>query len=589
MTFLRPAGAVAFLAVAVLVALWRRERRTRLVPVSTLLFWRRIAAVPARARRLPVDPLFLLQLLLILALAVGYLRPATRSASRSHALVLVLDVSASMGTREADGTRFAMARRRARALVVEGAESALLVAAAREPRVVSGWTEDRARVLAGLETLEPLDVPGDLAAAVAVALAEARTHGGVEIVVLTDLPREGVGLGPAEIAAVRWIQIGRTDDNVAIASLTVDAPPLCARSEATATAIVRNYGARPRHAVLDAMVGGVAWEHRVLELGARATETVVLGRAPASGEIDVALAVDDALSADDVARAWMPDRSPPPFVVVGGSGALAHALRAIPGTHVDVLSADAWVTASPTNAVVVFDGVAPHASARRALYVAPPAGSEECPSDGEVGAATIVDWEDDDPALGRTEGLGGFVIPQMRRLATGDGMKAVVLAVARGAAFPVLVTGERAGRRVACLGPSLDGALGTSDELPLVLLSLGTIGWLVDAGAPLVVDTGASFAVDADRADEPGLRTGGGVAVADRVGTYRGGGRLVLANLFDERESDVGRDGGGEWPAAIGAGPVAVDVGAYDFGPWFFAAAAPLLAIEWLLWMRRRV
>ena len=568
MTLLRPAGAAALLAVAVLVALWRRERRTRVVPVSSLLFWRRIEAALPRARRLPVDPLFLLQLLLVLALAVGYLRPALQATSASSALVVVLDVSASMGAREAGGTRFALARRRARALVAESADTVLLVAAAREPRVALGWTGDIARVLAGLEALEPLDVPGDLAAAVALALAEARTRSGARVAVLTDLPRERVGLAAAEIAAVHWVQIGRTDDNVAITSLAVDASPWRTRSEATATAIVRNYGAGPRHAVLDAMVGGVAWGHRVLELGPRASETVVLARPPTSGEVEVTLAVGDALPADDVARAWMPERVPPRLVVVGGSGALARVLRAIPGTHVDVVTADAWMSGSPADAaVVVFDGVAPEPSARSALYVAPPAGSERCPSDGEARAATIVDWEEDDPALVGADGLGGFAVAQTRRLATPDGMKAVVLANARGDAFPILVTGEHDGRRVACLGPSLDGALGTSDGLPLVLLSLGTIGWLVDAGAPLMVDTGAPF---------------------DRVGEYRSGERLVLANLFDDRESDIGRDGGGEWPATIDVVSVAGDRGARDLGPWFFAAAAPLLAIEWLVWMRRR-
>src|SRR5207302_1031894 len=52
------------------------------------------------------------------------------------------------------------------------------------------------------------------------------------------------------------------------------------------------------------------------------------------------------------------------------------------------------------------------------------------------------------------------------------------------------------------------------------------------------------------------------VLLAERRGIYRvgppGTERLVLVNLFDDRESDIGRSGGGEWPArrhARSAGP----------------------------------
>src|SRR5262249_56617246 len=84
-------------------------------------------------------------------------------------LVLVLDVSASMQTREADGTRFDLVRRRARALVQRLGvdEEAMLVTAGARARVVVPWTADHARMQDRLETLEPVDTPTDLAPAVA--------------------------------------------------------------------------------------------------------------------------------------------------------------------------------------------------------------------------------------------------------------------------------------------------------------------------------------------------------------------------------------------------------------------------------------
>jgi hypothetical protein len=584
MTWLRPAGALAILAVPVLVALWRAERR-RTLPVSTLLFWRRLPAAPRRARRLPLDPLFLLELLLVLALAVGFTRPALEHEAGGDALVLVLDVSASMGARETGGTRFTLARRRARALVAEGADEVLLVVAAERPRVALRWTDDEARILASLETLEPLDVASDLAPALALGLAEARARPGARIAVFTDLPRDAGGLAPDDLAAVDWVQIGRTDDNVAVASLVVDAPAFRDGGGATATVVVQNHGAHARHTTLVATVGDVPWEQRDVALDGRAAETIVLARPPATGALSVALESGDALAADDVARGWIPARAPRHVVVVSAAPTLGRVLAAIPDIRVDTVPPAAW--AAPDDAIVVFDGVAPPSAVRSALYVAPPAGAELCPSDGEVTGATVVDWEDDHPALAMRSGLGATPIARARRLATPAWATPVVVASAAGRAFPLLVAGERDGRRIVCFAAPLDESLGTSDGVPLLVLALGALAWVADAGAPLVVDTGVAFPAPA-AVDAPGLRAAGGVAVAERAGTYQVGDRLVIANLLDARESDIGREGGGEWRATKRVNSVADPGSARDLGGWLYAAALPLFAIEWIVWSRRR-
>lgn len=588
MTILRPAGTLLLLAVPALIALWVRDRRRRVVPVPTLLFWRRIPPAPTAARRLPLDPLFLVELLLVLALGAAYLRPAVEREAPAEGLVVVLDVSASMGAREAGGTRFALARRRARALIAEHADEIMLVAAADRPRVVVRWTDDSALVLARLEMLEPLDVAGDLGPALALALAEAQARPGARVAVLTDLPRTAADLPPGDVAAIHWVQVGRTDDNVAIASLGVDAPPFHDRADATVTVVVRNHGARPRRALLDATVGGVAWDRRDLALAPRGADTVVLAHPPAAGEITIALEVDDALAADDTARAWMPGRAPPRLVVVADSDALARVLRAVPGTRVEVVTAAAWSAAPIADAdAVVFDGVAPEPGARSALYVAPPPGAP-CPTDGEASAATVVDWEDDHPTLGAVDDLGGVAVARAVRLTTPTWATPVVLAAATGRAFPLLVAGEVDGRRIACFGAPLGALAQSSDGLPLLLLALGTLGWLADADAPLVVDTGAPVVVGAGARAVPGLRVAGDVVVAERAGAYRVGGRPILANLLDDRESDIGRDGGGEWPATIRLGATPGTAGARDVGPMLYPVAAALLVVEWLVWLRRR-
>src|SRR5947207_881712 len=104
---LNPTGALALLAVGVLVVLYLFDRRRRVVPVATLFLWRQIPARALQRRRFRPDLLFLAQLALLLALIAGYLRPFFEHAAPTGErvrLLVVLDPSASMQAREAGGT-----------------------------------------------------------------------------------------------------------------------------------------------------------------------------------------------------------------------------------------------------------------------------------------------------------------------------------------------------------------------------------------------------------------------------------------------------------------------------------------------------
>src|SRR5207253_1638761 len=145
------------------------------------------------------------------------------------------------------------ARGRARALVAQllTGDEVMLVAAAERAHVVLAWTADHTRAHDRLEALEPLDTPTNLAAALELALGERRARPETQVAVLTDLPREASGVARAELDSLDWVQIGRSDDNVAITGLSVDAPPFRPVGDATATVLVRNYAhveLRPRRA-----------------------------------------------------------------------------------------------------------------------------------------------------------------------------------------------------------------------------------------------------------------------------------------------------------------------------------------------------
>lgn len=313
-----PSGLIATTAIAVLVILYLYDRRRHTIPVGTLFLWQQVPSPPRDRQRFRPEPLFFAQLALLLTLIGAYVKPVLEGVQPVAAgapLVLILDTSASMQTIESAGSRFEEARRRADARIAELAtgDDAMLVAADTRPRVTLGWTSDRAALRAALEALAPRDTPTDLAPALELARGLASERPGTRIVVFTDLPPESSGLDPGERTQLDYVQIGRTDDNLGIAGVTVTAPPFHGPADTTATIDVRNYGRTSRKVVLEARVGGEPWMRRGLTIAPRATEHVLLTKPPASGVLEVRLATNDALAVDDRAATWIGPGTPSTF------------------------------------------------------------------------------------------------------------------------------------------------------------------------------------------------------------------------------------------------------------------------------------
>src|SRR5438477_6056977 len=603
---LNPTGALALVALAVLVALHLFGRRRREVPVGTLFLWRRVPSRPLDRRRFRPSLLFWAQLATLLALIAGYVRPfvdeAAPAADRVRLLV-VLDTSASMQAREAGGTRFELARRRARTLIAQliGGDEVMLIAAAERAHVVLRWTTDHAAAQGRLEALEPLDTPTNLAPALELALGEIGARPETEVVVLTDLPREASGVEAERTARLDWVQIGRTDDNVAVAGLAIEEAPFQAVRDTSVTVLVRNYGHTERRVTLDATVGDVPWTRREMTLAPGGAEHVLLSGPPGGGLLTVALDAGDALPVDDHAVGWIPEATALDVVVVTDSPTFAATLSAVaaslPGGRVRLVPPARWPEEGAGDArVVVFDRVAPPTTSgvTPALYLEPPAGNAICPTDRIVDDAAVVDWDADHPALRGLNALQGVTLTHATRLAPPAWGSILALAATGGSAFPFLVAGEHDRRRVACLGTA---PLASADDVPLLTLLLATLRWLEDPpeGIALAAKTGIPVPLGnapGDDGHDDGVRVAGEppVLVALRTGVHRLGARVVTANLFDDRESDIGRTGGGESPATTRPPPAAAErLGRREIGRWLYLAALLLLGLEWLLWRRRAV
>ena len=600
-----PLGAVAFLALAVLLLLYLRTRRRQAIPVATLFLWRRVHAPLLEHRHFRPTLLFWLQAAILAALAAAYVRPflerETGGALGARLLVL-LDVSASMQAREPEGMRFDLARARAQSEIATlgSADEVMLVTAGARTRVPLRWSADRALARRRLEETTALDVPTDLTPALELALTEARARAGTRVLVLTDLPPSESGVDGADLTAVEWARIGRTDDNVGIIGVVVDEPPFADAGAATVLVLVRNYARAPRRVVLDARAGGAAWAKRDLALGARASASVTLRDPPAAGALELALEADDALAVDDRAWGWIGARGPLDAVIVTHSGMFAAALdrlaAAVPGGRITRIAAEDWTPeAAAGHRLAVLDGFVPPEppATGGTLYVAPPPGNAVCPSAETVDGVSVVDWDPDHPVLRGIGGIESLTLARASALSVPAWGRSVVLGASQRTSFPILVAGETGGRRVACLAPALSDQPLASDHLPLLLVALGALRWLDDAGAPEAVTTGAAVPFAVGAREVPGVRLAGDppVLVAERAGIHRvptaAGERIVTANLFDDRESDIGREARDEAGVARRPSRPTPAPARWDATGWLFALGLAALLVEWGLWMRR--
>ena len=594
----------------VLIALYLWERQRRRIDVPSLLLWQTIPDAVVRTSRFRADLLFVLQALLLGLLVLGFARPYWTA--RSRALeggrnIFVLDVSASMQTKEAGGTRFQQARRALRDRITRLPDVAevMIIAAGDVPWVAADSTTDRSAALRHLEELEPTDCGADLNVAVALAgRAAERADLPARIEVFTDLPPSRISLVWRSHVDVH--QIGETDDNVAIEGLQVFQGRFQDFREARAQVAVRNHSRREAHGFLNVQVEDETVTRRGFSLGPGSLRGFPVERFPRPGVLRVELEVDDALAADNHAWGWIRPVGPLSVLVVSDRPRLAADLaaiaRATPNLEFHLVSPEAYAAGELPAADVVLlhrstDAKLPHAAT---MYVAPAGRGALFDLEGEADQVPILDWNAEHPALRGLSPQLAFPLGRARILTLAPSMESLLTGRAGGRDIPLVFAGEAEGHRVAGLAFDLaEERLLRADNVDLLMLFLNLLDWIAPFDrtvalartgsvevfdhppdlAPVVVDPhGRTWTVPRD---EP-------VSIETRwAGEYRifanGSSRRVLASMIDPVESDIGRTAERVSTSARTIGGGTARGSGTHFGAWLYAAAAALFLLEWMI------
>lgn len=302
MGFLNPLNLLYLLSIAAVVAIYLRSRSRPTLEVSSLLLFEEQAAPAANFRRIRLDAMFWLEVLMLLMLSLavaGLYYRAARPPEHVRRHVLIFDQAASMGAREGSRTRMELARREAAALIASAAagDQWSVISYALDADLVRPPTADLRLVTAAIGAL-PVYAVATHPAALTAALLRARDADAIELFA-DRLPGAAVPAGLGD--RLHFHPIGTNRGNAAIVSLD---PGEVGLSEGHC--VVRNFSARPRLCQLSIERDGQEVARPLMMVPPGGEQVAGFGPLISGGLIRARIVTPDALDADNQRYAYAP-------------------------------------------------------------------------------------------------------------------------------------------------------------------------------------------------------------------------------------------------------------------------------------------
>jgi hypothetical protein len=449
-----------------LLKLRRRRVEVPFLPLwESLLIQRKASALRSRLQRLFS---LLLSLLLVGALVFALGDPRREEESKSgRSLVVLVDVSASMGQKEEELSRLSVARKRVEEwlLSLGTADQMLLVEMGARPRPMEAFTNDRGRLSEALEKLRVLDVSSDLEAGLKLARDALRGRPKAEIIVVSDGAHEPLPDSLSELPKISFESVAKRRDtpegNLSITGFSARRYP-SARDRFEVLVQIENAALSDAevelsiHAATEEGARGALLDVRRLSLspGERFYRTYEdLDRAE-EGLVCEVRRIDggnEPFTADNIARTLLAPLSPIRVLVVGGANNfLEAALLVDSGLIVERASASEYPPKGRFD-VTIFDGVFPPRDPKTgaAFYLGTPQEGDEYPI--EIGAELSLfgfdTWKKDSTVFRLIDPYNVQVL-EGRALVPGNSD----LVLAKSGKNPILVSGLRPEGRFIALG-----------------------------------------------------------------------------------------------------------------------------------------
>jgi len=579
MPFRNPAALLALLSIIPLILVYLIRPRPKEIRFSATQFLSQGEVKrSAVLSRLIGDPLFWVQLLVLLSLSLAAAGPyTTEEATASSHLVVVLDSSASM---QASSSR-------ALQLIepyLKGYERVSLVLAGFVPQMSlsEGSPEEAGDAL---KRFSPKAVSSDLSGGMILAAGLLAGEGG-HMLVVSDF-NSWSGDDPSATRkileadgrlSIVFADARQPGENVAlIQAWNVPGP-----GYVNHTALLHNYG--PARSVPVTISGPGGKTSRTVPMGAG--EDYFLFTTAYPGITEISLDIDDAVSWDNLAYVYVPALNKKRVLYLGSDGPALAALRSLPNVEVTTEGVPEGHDLVVVSGNATGDGnLNQYIDGGRVIYIA--SGDAESPEylpvrlDGvESGPASL--WVRSE---GFAEGLhfneiGLFSYP---RAASRRGSTVMVEANGR----PVLSYWRLGKGVVLYSGLELDSDFYLRPEYPIFWYRM--VSWITDV--PDIVQsnhkTGETVHLgEAAMIETPSTRFMASSLLLDQVGIYRYQGQIIAANMYDPKESSLERS-------------LEVEAGQFkeisrettvenDLSHWIIALAALAMLLELAVMRRRR-
>lgn len=510
----------ASLAAVITLLYFLKVRRRRLeVPFSPL--WAKILAEKTPSRlwdRLKWLLSLLLQLLLLALLLLALADPRrSNSQQEGRSVVLVVDTSASMSSRDEEGhrTRMEKAIDEARIIVdsLSPRDEIMLVAADGQLRPLSPFVKDFGIVDELVRELEPTATALDLRETLEFAVSSLGARPNSHIVLISDgaFPQTQFDNWSPEIpqnTKLAFVQVGKESGNVGITAFNVRRYP-SNRTNYEVMVQVANHSEIAATAELTISGGGHIVSTDSFTLAPQSTIVRIYSEIPSAGaalEADLRIVagdVEDVFPMDDRAFALIPDSRPlrvllvtPGNLFLEGPLLLNESLTTTIIRPSEFSASELELMDEPYD-VVIFDGVAPAIpESGNFLFVAPSGPLSPWELRGDVGNPIVHSTNRAHPLMRWISGMRDVNISSARGLRSGDGDEVVASAIG---GAPMIITRETANRRLMALAFDI-----RNSDFPLRIafpvLLLNAIEWFTRDSASLTeaFKTGESWFISAD-------------------------------------------------------------------------------------------
>ncbi len=497
-------GYLSLIGLVVLIYFFNKKKN--IVHVPSLIPWGIIKEDRVRSKVFNIDLLFLLQILLILLLVFFLAHPYLKSSFidiSGKNVVIVIDSSASMQTREDDGSRFDQARSQALKIVgkLNQWDKMMVISSDYSSRIACDFTNDKSKLNNTINGLTPRDTGTNLDEGVSLGVSFLKNVGRGEMYVLTDQSPSSVNLTKLKSGNIKFIRFGEKSANVAIASLDVYQDMFKDYTEREAYVTIRNYSSENKDVKLSVFLNDEVIKEDEFVIAGSEQKTIDVNNLNAPGILKASIQTDDFLAVDNTAYAIINEIKPIKILLVSENYRLKDELQKIEKSTQRIKLTQFGLSEYKPEVVKNYDVAIFHKFVPdnnpgiNSLYIIPyplslSSQPEEIKEDSFhssildrghdlVMNARVLDWDNTHPTMTHLNNLYDLKFKSALTLKPPDWSIPLIKISDKLNDSPIAFAGHYEGEKIVTLGFDLsEFDFSESDDLRMLIMTLNIIQWL---------------------------------------------------------------------------------------------------------------